>query len=243
MSLSQPVPPSTVDWNNLFNLTAYIAIIALAVVMGFMVYFTIKYRERNGQGKFIPEAGLLRSRARETVIFASISIIILTSLIVMSYRLTPNARFPPSGQSLTIDVTAFQWAFKFTYPNGAQTLDLVNVPANTSIIFNITSTDVMHNFYLVEYRVSIDAIPGMHNVIWVDTPPLDGNSQLNYTIRCKELCGTGHVDMMAKMAVLDPTAFNTWLNNQTVTTPTSTPTTTSSPATIPASTGTMNMGG
>ncbi len=56
-------------------------------------------------------------------------------------------------------------------------------------MFNVTSTDVMHNFYLVQYRVSIDAIPGRYNVIWVTTPSVNGNSTLDYQIVCKELCG------------------------------------------------------
>jgi cytochrome c oxidase subunit 2 len=215
--MSQPIPPSAADWNNLFNLTVFVAVAALAIVMGAMVYFTIKYRKKKGQDKFVPEVGLSRSRARDAIIFALISIIILTSLLVASYRLTPNARFPPSSQSLTIDVTAFQWAFRFTYPNGASTLGVVNVPANTSIIFNITSLDVMHNFYLADYRVSIDAIQGKYNIIWISTPQLDGYSQLNYTIRCKELCGVWHYDMTAQMVVMDPISFRQWLNNQTTT--------------------------
>lgn len=214
--MSQPMPPSAVDWNNLFNLTAYIAIAAMTLVLGAMIYFTVKYRERKKQVKFVPEIGLSKSRARDAIVYASISIIILLSLTIVSYRLTPNARFPPSSQSLTIDVTAFQWAFKFTYPNGVTTLGTVNVPANSSIIFNVTSTDVMHNFYIADYRVSIDAIPGMHNIIWIDTPSLDGNSQLNYTIRCKELCGSGHLDMMAKLVVMEPSNFNNWLINQPI---------------------------
>jgi cytochrome c oxidase subunit II len=213
--MSQVTPPSASDWNSLFNAAALIAIAALAVVMAAMIYFTVRYRARGRQGKFIPEIGLERSRARETVVFASISIIILLSLAIASYRVTPNARFPPSNPTMTIDVTALQWAFMFRYPNGATTVDVVNVPANASIVFNVTSIDVMHNFYLVEYRVSIDAIPGRYNIIWIDTPQLDGSSELNYTIRCKELCGPGHTHMMASLHVMDPAAFQLWLNNQT----------------------------
>ncbi len=213
--MSEPVPPSALDWNNLFSLTVYVAIVALAIVMGTMIYFTIRYRERNRQARFIPETGLSKSRARDAIVFASISIIILLSLTVVSFRLTPNARFPPASPSLTINVTAFQWAFDFTYPNGVYMVDTVTVPANSTIVFNVTSIDVMHNFYLVEYRVSIDAIPGKSNIIWIDTPPLDGNSQLNYTIRCKELCGPGHADMLASLKVIDPAVFSLWLNNQT----------------------------
>ena len=128
--MSQPMPPTTIDWNNLFNLAAYIAVVAVAIVAGVMVFFVIKYRERKGQPKFIPQIGLSRSRARETVIFASISIVLLLSLTISSYRLTPNARFPPPvSQSLVINVTAFQWDFRFDYPNGAYTLGECFVPA------------------------------------------------------------------------------------------------------------------
>lgn len=216
--MSTPLPPSTSDWNNLFNLAAVIAVIAVAVVMGAMIFFAVKYREKKGQTKFIPQIGLSRSRAREAVIFASISIILLASLTVASYRLTPNARFPPpASESLVIDITAFQWNFRFFYPNGVTTLGECYVPANKSIIFNVTSSDVMHNFGLMDFRVKIDAIPGRYNVVGVSTPPLDGNSQLNYTIRCYELCGSIHTYMMAPLTVLDPAVFNNWLSNQTIT--------------------------
>jgi cytochrome c oxidase subunit II len=217
-NMSQPLPPSTVDWNNLFNLAAYIAVIAVVVVMFAMVFFAVVYREKKGQPKFIPQIGLSRSRAREAVIFASISIIILLSLTVASYRLTPNARFPPPvSQSLVIDVIAYQWNFKFTYPTGAQTIGECYVPAGKSIIFNVTSSDVMHNFGLMDFRVKIDAIPGRYNVVGVTTPPLVGNSQLNYTIRCYELCGSIHTYMTVPLTVLNPTVFNQWLGNQTAT--------------------------
>jgi cytochrome c oxidase subunit II len=215
--MSQPVPPSAVDWNNLFNIAAFIALAALAVVIGAMVFFAVKYREKKRITKFLPETGLSRSRARESVIFASISIIILLSLAIASYRLTPNARFPPSvSDSLVIDVTSYRWSFEFVYPNGVTSEAVCFVPANKSIVFNVTSSDVMHNFGLMDFRVKIDAIPGRYNVIWVTTPPLNGNSQLNYTIRCYELCGgSGHTFMIAPLTVLDPAVFSQWLNNQT----------------------------
>jgi len=216
--MSQPLPPSTVDWNNLFNLAGYIAVIAVIIVMVAMVYFVVKFRQRKGQTKFIPQIGLSRSRARETVIFASISIILLLSLTIASYRLTPNARFPPPvSESLVIKVTAYQWAFRFTYPNGVNETGICYVPAEKSIIFNVTSIDVMHGFGLMDFRVKIEAIPGRFNVIGVTTPSLDGNSELNYTIRCYEYCGVGHTDMEASLIVMNPTAFYQWLNNQTAT--------------------------
>jgi cytochrome c oxidase subunit 2 len=206
------------DWTNLFDLAAYIAVVAVIIVLGAMAYFAIRYREKKGQPKFYPQIGLPETRAREAVVFAAISIIILSGLIVASYRLTPNERFPPPvSQSLVIDVKAYQWYFNFSYPNGAYTIGECFVPAQKSIIFNVTSNDVMHNFGLMDFREKVDAIPGRYNIMGITTPPLTGNSQLNYTIRCYELCGIGHTYMTATLRVLDPTVFSQWLSNQTAT--------------------------
>jgi cytochrome c oxidase subunit II len=215
--MSQLMPPSTADWNNLFNLAAFIAIVAVAIVMGAMVYFAVKYRQK-GQKNFIPQMALSKSRVREAVIFAAISIIILSGLTIASYRLTPNERFPPPvSESLVINVNASRWYFNFTYPNNVYSVGECYVPANKSIIFNVTSTDVMHNFGLMDFREKVDAIPGRYNIMGIVTPSLNGNSELNYTIRCYELCGIGHTYMTAQLKVMDPTVFDQWLSNQTAT--------------------------
>ncbi len=216
--MSQPIPVSASDWNHFFDLAATIALIAMAIVIGAMIFFIVKYRERKGQPKFIPDFRLSKSRARESVIFASISIIILVSLVAASNILTPNARFEPSAsKSLVIDVTAFQWAFRFGYPDGVTTLDQLDLPGNTTVMFNVTSADVMHNFYLVQFRVSIEAVPGRYNILWITTPVATGNEVYTYNIVCKELCGVGHTYMDATIEVMSQTAYNQWLTNQTAT--------------------------
>lgn len=213
--MSQPIPISASDWNHFFDLAATIALIALAIVIGAMIFFIVKYRERKGQPKFIPDFRLSKSRARENVIFASISIIILVSLVAASYSLIPNARFAPSAsKSLVIDVTAYQWAFSFGYPDGVQTLDNMTLPGNTAVMFNVTSADVMHNLYLVQFRVSIEAIPGRYNILWITTPVVTGNQEYTYNIECKELCGDGHTFMDATMLVANQTEYNQWLATQ-----------------------------
>jgi cytochrome c oxidase subunit II len=217
--MSQPIPVSASDWNHLFELATTIALVAMAVVLGAMIFFMVRYRERKGQPKFIPDFSFKKSRARDSVIFASISIIILVSLVAASYRLTPNARFEPSvSKSLVIDVTAYQWAFRFGYPDGVTTIDNLTLPGNTTVMFNVTSTDVMHNFYLVQYKVSIEAVPGRYNILWITTPLANGNDQYSYNIYCKELCGIGHTYMHATMTVVSQSVYDQWLASQTAAT-------------------------
>ncbi len=214
--MSKQLPPSAIDWNHFFNLAVVIALVALSVVMGAMIYFTLRNRERKGQKVYSPEKSLSRTRAREAVAFALTSIIILSVVSAVGVNLTPNARIQPTvAESYIVDVSAYRWGFTFIYPNNISSIGQCNLPSNTTVMFNVTSTDVMHNFYLVEYRVSIDAIPGRYNIIWVKTPTIVDNDNLSYSIVCKELCGYGHTYMTAPMTVMPQASFDQWLANQT----------------------------
>jgi cytochrome c oxidase subunit 2 len=206
------MPPSGVDWNNLFSLFAYIGLTAAAMVIGAMFYFAVRYRYKKGKPEPPIEPVVGKSRVREAIIFAAISTILLFSLAVGSFRMTTYIQYPPpTSESLVIDVTAFQWGFKFQYPNGVTTITECRVPASSKIIFNVTSIDVMHNFGLPDFRLKTDAIPGRYNILWITTPPLNGHAQVSYQIRCYELCGVGHTYMIGNLTVMDPTAFNQWL--------------------------------
>jgi cytochrome c oxidase subunit II len=209
-----PIPPTAVDWNHFFNVAGWTADIAVIITIGAMIIFTLRFRERKGQKPFIAELGLHRSRARDSVIFAAISITLLFTLSVLSFTMTPNARFlPNTTPDVVINVDAYQWDFKFFYPNGANVTHSFYVPEKSTILFNVTSLDVMHNFYLVDFRVSIDAIDGRHNPIWVQTPAINGNDTSTYKILCKELCGPGHAEMSALMNVVSQTTYDQWLSN------------------------------
>jgi cytochrome c oxidase subunit II len=213
--MSQPMPPSATDWWLLFTLFIYMGAAAAAIVIGAMVTFVIKHRARRERAESIPQPRPSGNRIREAVVLAAISIVILFTLTVASFRLTTSIQFPPPiSESLVIDVTAFQWNFNYHYPNGATTLGDCYVPAGKPVIFNITSSDVMHNFGLPDFKLKIDAIPGRYNTLWATMPQLTGATSMNYTIRCYELCGTGHTYMVGNLTVMDPAAFNQWLNSQ-----------------------------
>ena len=84
------------------------------------------------------------------------------------------------------------------------------------VIFNVTSTDVMHDFGLPDFKIKIDAIPGRYNVIWIEVPSLEGHEELVYKIHCYELCGIGHTYMMANLTVMSQSAFDQWLNQTAI---------------------------
>ncbi len=211
--MSQPIPQSATAWWNLFYLFLFFGVLAGGTVVGLMLYFIHKYRYKEGHSEGEYEPSPLRFRVREAVILASLSGILLFSLAIVSYRVVIQMQYPPPGsESLVIHVTAFQWAFKFAYPNNVTTVGAVRVPAQELVLFNVTSSDVMHNFGLPAFKLKIDAIPGVYNALWITSPALGGQSELRYQIRCYELCGSGHSFMMATLIVMDSSAFSTWLN-------------------------------
>jgi cytochrome c oxidase subunit 2 len=228
--MSQPVPSSAAVWWNLFQFFLYIGIAAGATVIGYMVYSVYKYRYREGQNRVESEdtEGEKKAKSEPTfrvqysshtrlaITFAIISGVILFGLAAYSFPLTTSIQYPPpASESLLIKVTAFQWSFRFEYPNGVTTVAVCRIPAGKPVIFNVTSSDVMHSFGLPDFRLKIDAIPGRYNTLWITAPTLNGQNEANYTIRCYELCGVGHTYMIANLIVMQPNAFNEWLANAT----------------------------
>ena len=116
----------------------------------------------------------------------------------------------PPSEGLEITVTAFQWAWGFTYPNGVQTTNNVVVPVNETVIFHVTSSDVKHKFGIPYFKIAADAIPGENNTIWIRS-----TSTGEYSIRCYELCGIGHAYMTGRLTVVNQTQFSQWLSNVT----------------------------
>ncbi len=211
--MSLPIPPTGIEFWNLFTVFFVIGLVGGSLVLGFMVYYAYTNRKKVGRREFKISKEHFRSRAREAVVFASISFSILFILAILSNTMATNIQTPPDpAKSLTINVTAFQWAFKFTYPNNVTVLSDCKIPVNTSIIFNVTSSDVMHDFGLPDFKIKTDAIPGRYNIIWLTVPSLEGQSELTYQIHCYELCGVGHTYMTATLNVMEQSAFQQWLN-------------------------------
>ena len=80
------------------------------------------------------------------------------------------------------------------------------VPANTKVVFNLKSRDVLHSFFVPVFRLKQDAVPGMTIPVWFEaTEPGE------YDLICAELCGWGHYKMAGRMIVLAPDDYDAWL--------------------------------
>ncbi|MBI4688021.1 MAG: c-type cytochrome [Nitrospirae bacterium] len=108
-----------------------------------------------------------------------------------------------------VKVEGFMWGWDITYPDGTKTTNELRVPEGVPIKVNLTARDVLHAFYIPEYRVQEEAIPGRTTYFWFN-PTKAGESRAY----CTEFCGNGHSVMLAKVIVMEKEKFQAWLSEQ-----------------------------
>lgn len=87
--------------------------------------------------------------------------------------------------------------------------DELYLPINEPVVLKITSIDVIHSFFLPNFRVKQDAVPGMISQVWF-TPTKLGK----YELMCAELCGLNHYSMRGSVFVVERKKFEQWLEEQ-----------------------------
>jgi cytochrome c oxidase subunit II len=108
---------------------------------------------------------------------------------------------------MVVNVTGRQWSWVFSYPDHNEvgnSPDLV-LPVNRTIRLHMNATDVLHSFWVPEFRVKQDLVPGMETTLRI-TPTVIGE----YKVRCAEICGFGHAKMLATVKVVSEADFEAW---------------------------------
>jgi cytochrome c oxidase subunit II len=110
---------------------------------------------------------------------------------------------------LQVNVTAQQFAWRFEYPEQGVTSTELHVPVDRQVEFSMTAIDVIHSFWVPEWRVKKDLVPGITTHI-VTTPDREGD----YSLICTELCGIGHSTMRAPVVAESADEFDQWIADQ-----------------------------
>ena len=109
-----------------------------------------------------------------------------------------------------IEVTALQFAFLFHYPGADITSGELHVPSGRPVNLRLESKDVIHAFWVPEFRLKQDVIPGQPTILSF-TPTKEGR----YSIVCAELCGPYHGGMRSTVVVEDPETYDAWITTNT----------------------------
>jgi cytochrome c oxidase subunit 2 len=195
---------------SLFNIYLYSAAVINIVVIGALVYAIFRFKHVPGakDPADAPKAGVIppvRGTAKIGLLLTAVLFLLFIPISVSTKDTVNFIEKPPAEDALIVKVGGQQFSWTFTYPNGRTTVNELVVPANKVIVLQVTSKDVFHNFYVPDFKIMADAIPGQTNVVWFKAVQLG-----KYQAHCNEICGVGHTFMKATVTVKGSTEFEKW---------------------------------
>jgi cytochrome c oxidase subunit II len=227
--------PNANEIDSLYKIVLYIAVVVFAIVGGALLYSVYKFRAKKGavaaqiHGNTRLEIGWTVAAALILVVLTVITFVKLPSIInppnsdANGLALTASLTVPktPNGKKLVICVQGRQFIWRYTYGAGCldsayssklpYSYEKMYVPANTTIVLDIQSTDVIHSWWVPSLGGKVDAVPGYTTYTWFKAPhagPL-------YHGQCAQLCGRSHAAMYAAVKVLTPAQYLEWVQTQT----------------------------
>jgi len=160
-------------------------------------FFLIRYRHRPDTPiPLAPDPTQGRVTRRVEVAIAGLLLALFVAFWVVGFRQFVQLESPPAD-ALTIQVVAKQWMWTFAYPNGRSSKGVLYVPAARPVRLAMTSRDVIHSFFVPEFRVKKDVIPGRTTEVW-----FQARAPGSYNVFCAEYCGEGHSTMRARVLAL-----------------------------------------
>jgi cytochrome c oxidase subunit 2 len=179
-----------------------VAFIFAAIVFGAMGYIMWKYRRRTEYDT----VSLIDHSFKIEAIWTIIPTIVVLVLFWIGAQGYIDASVPP-GDSMEIKGTAAKWLWTFTHPNGYVESGELHVPKGKPVKVILSSRDVLHSFYIPEFRVKHDAIPGAYTSVWFEATRTGTSA-----IECTEYCGKDHSNMLAKLVIMEPADYDKWLD-------------------------------
>jgi cytochrome c oxidase subunit 2 len=187
-----------------------VASVPIFVLVETVVLFSVwKFRMRPGDE--LKDGPPIHGNTRLEVVWTAVPAVLIVALCTYAYTVLRQNEATKSD-ALSVTVTARQFAFQFSYPQSSgKTVvsPVLYLPEGRPVYFKLRSYDVIHSFFVPDFSVKLDAVPGITTTVRA-TPNHTGS----YPVECTELCGAGHSLMRATVRVVSPRAFQTWLQSQ-----------------------------
>lgn len=199
--------------DGIFYLILWITGIIFVLVEGMLLFFLLRYRHREGR-----RARYTHGNNRLEVIWTIVPAIICVVLALVSRRVWAEIKQRMPTDAMQVEVLAEQFAWNIRYPgpdgrfgtaDDIVTLNQLHFPVGRKVVVSLRSKDVIHSFFLPEFRVKQDAVPGMTTKVWFDASHVG-----HWDIACSQLCGLGHYRMRGTLTADSPEDFQKWLVDQ-----------------------------
>lgn len=203
-----PIDASTVagEVDTTFYFIFWISVFFFALICALLVYFLIRYRRREEGER---AAGRTTHNTALELVWSGIPLILVIAMFYLGFRGYMDVLNAPAN-AMDVYVQGYKWGWAFTYPSSptgqAVTTDELHVPVGQPVRLILSSSDVIHSFFIPAFRIKRDAVPGRYNKIW-----FQAKYPGEYLALCAEYCGTSHSDMLARVVVHEPGMFDKWL--------------------------------
>ncbi|MCP4291473.1 MAG: cytochrome c oxidase subunit II [bacterium] len=179
------------------------SVILLLGITAVLIYFIMKYSRANN-----PKPAQIEGSKRLELLWTILPTILVMVMFYYGWAGFKVMRDIPED-AMEVVVNARMWSWSFEYPNGVQSSELY-VPTGKPISLKLRSSDVIHSFFVPDFRLKEDCMPGRENKAWFETVR-DGE----FTIFCAEYCGEQHSQMLSKVVSVPPVEFDDWLKKNT----------------------------
>ncbi len=176
-----------------------ILFLILTVVVGYFLYKYKRTPENTYAKKHVTHNNVLE------ITWTVIPLVLVLFIFYWGYSGYLKMTIPPANAS-EIRVTGRKWMWQFDYPNGNKSIGELVVPVHTPIRLVMSSEDVLHSFFVPNFRVKRDLVPNRYTRIWFEAKRTG-----NFQIFCAEFCGDGHSDMMGVVRVVTASEYQKWL--------------------------------
>jgi cytochrome c oxidase subunit 2 len=184
----------------------FITAVSLAMLIGItlvMIYFALRYNRRSR-----PVGEDVHGHTTLEIVWTVIPTILAFGFFWYGWEGYKVLKSPPAD-AIQVKVTGRMWSWNHEYANGVQSPALY-VPVNRPVRINLTSTDVIHSYFIPAFKVKQDAVPGVPNLfLWFEATQLG-----DFDVFCAEYCGNQHSGMLTKVHVLTQQDYDAWLASE-----------------------------
>ena len=192
--------------DTLYDVLLICSVPVFVLVMTIAIYSVVRFRAKPGD---MGDGPPIHGNTRLEIIWVTIPFIMVTALAIYGW-ITLDDIEAKQQDEMVVGVTAQQFTWTFDYPGerlkGTKELYL---PVDRPVEFRINTKDVLHSFWVPQFRLKSDAVPGLTTKIRV-TPDREGQ----FEVVCAELCGLGHATMRQFVRVVPAADFQTWVSDQ-----------------------------
>lgn len=213
VGLPDPVTKEAEGMFDLWRLFFWIGF-AVAVIMYIVIFWSaIRYRHRKKSDR---QASQFKENTPVEILLVVLPLLIVVGLMFPTYFVGDDVEAVADDPDLTVNVTAFQWNWRFQYAGtevditgSPEEIPTLVLPVDETVRIVLESVDVDHSFYIPSFLFKRDAIPGFTNVFDFEVTKAG-----MFQAQCAEYCGLRHADMLFDVESMSRPEFDAWLVDQ-----------------------------